>query len=335
MEKLISIVIPVYNVGKYLRQCLDSVTNQTYKNLEILVVDDGSTDDSGKICDEYARKDERISVFHTDNHGLSAARNYAIDRANGEYIAFLDSDDWFEENAIERFLDVAMTTDADIVACRFYQEFITETGESEGAKEQFVVEGGETLKTVVLDRRITNDVWNKFYRIALFSDIRYPVGRIFEDIATTYKLIQKAYRLAYIPDCLIHYRNRESSLSNVHSKSLIDYWIVYRERFENLGYLSDEYYRVTLSDSVAAVSRMWRWYAGCSKEEKRESKKRADEMQAFVTEHRGEILGDSHYSRYVKAACLYAKHQNAVLFRLLYLSNKLYRKANRHSFFEK
>ena len=334
MELLVSVVVPVYNVEKYLRQCLDSVVNQTYRNLEILVVDDGSTDGSGEICDEYAEKDDRIVVFHTENRGLSAARNYAIDRENGEYIAFLDSDDWFEEDAVKRFLDVAITIYADIVACRFYQEYLNGTDESLGSKEPFVAEGEEILKSVVLEHKISNDVWNKFYKANLFHSIRYPEGRIFEDYATTYRLLQESQRLAYIPDCLIHYRNRVNSLSNIHSmKSLVDYWIVYHERFRTLSSLSQGYYKVALSECIGAVSRMWRWYAGCTEKEKKGAQKYLDEMQEFVKKHSGEIKGGS-YSKHVKMTCLYARSQSPVLFSLLYHLNGLYRSGNKHKYFE-
>ena len=193
-------------------------------------MDDGSTDGSGKICDEYARKDERIRVYHTENRGLSAARNYGIDRAKGDYIAFLDSDDWLEENAYERLMGVAkgtgtesvrmQSTGADVVAFRFYQEYVNGTFTSAGHEEGFTVEGEEILKALVLEQRIGHDVWDKIYKAELFVSIRYPEGRIFEDKATTYQILQKAGKLVYIPDCLIHYRNREGSLSNIKALSI-------------------------------------------------------------------------------------------------------------------
>lgn len=328
---MISVIIPVYNVEKYLVQCIDTVVNQTYGNLEILIVDDGSTDGSGALCDKY--QDPRIQVFHTDNHGLSAARNYALDRASGDYIAFLDSDDWLELNAMEHFITTAQNTGADIVACRFYQEFKNTTVEPSGVNTEFIAEGEQILSSMLLDRKLTEDVWNKFYKADLFSSVRYPDGMIFEDKATTYKLLQKAARLAYTPDYLIHYRNRSDSLSNIHSmKSLTDYWLVYRERFDTLGSLSDAYYKVALSEAVGAVSRMWRWYAGCSKEEQRKADKTLEEMQKFVDDHRGEIKAGS-YSGHVKATCRYVRN-NPLFFKLLYSLNSIYRKKNRNMNFE-
>lgn len=329
---MISVIVPVYNVERYLRQCLDSVVGQTYRDLEILVVDDGSTDGSGEICDEY-KTDSRVQVYHTDNHGLSAARNYALDRAHGNYIAFIDSDDWFEETALQIFLTTAQETSADIVACQFYQEYKDKTVEPEGTRTEFVAEGDEVLKSMVIDHKLTEDVWNKFYRSSLFNSIRYPEGLIFEDKATTYKLLQKAEKLAYTPAPLIHYRNREGSLSNVHSmKSLTDYWVVYRERFDTLGSISDKYYRVALSEGIGAISRMWRWYAGCSKKEQRRAEKTLEEMQKFMKEHRKEVIRGP-YSRHVKATCWYARN-NPLVFKLLHSMNTLYRSRNQNKFFE-
>ena len=330
---MISVIIPVYNVEPYLRKCLDSVIGQTYRHLEILIVDDGSTDGSGKICDEY-EKDKRVKVFHTENHGLSAARNYALDRSHGDYIAFIDSDDWFEETALQFFLTTAQETCADIVACQFYQEYMDKTVEPEGTRTEFVAKDDKVLKAMVIDHKLSEDVWNKFYRASLFDGIRYPEGMIFEDKATTYKLLQKAEKLAYTPAPLIHYRNREGSLSNVHSmKSLTDYWLVYRERFDTLGPISDAYYRIALSEAIGAISRMWRWYAGCTDEEKREAKETLDDMQQFLKEHKKEILSGA-YSKHVKATCYYARTQNPLVFKSLYSFNSLYRSRNRNRYFE-
>lgn len=329
---MISVIVPVYNVEKYLRQCLDSVVNQTYRDLEILIVDDGSTDSSGAICDEY--KDKRIQVYHTENHGLSAARNYALDRAHGDYIAFLDSDDWLEETALGQFITIAESTNADIVACRFFQEYVDKRIEPGGIDTEFIVKDSDVLDTMLIDRKLTEDVWNKFYRASLFESIRYPEGRIFEDKATTYKLLQKATALAYTPSYLIHYRNRANSLSNIHSmKSLVDYWVVYRERYDVLSRISEPYYRVALSECIGAVSRMWRWYAGCTEEEKKEAKKYLDEMRRFVEVHRKEVLSGE-YSRHAKAACYYAKYQSSLVFKLLHCMNTLYRIRNKHTYFE-
>ncbi len=330
---MISVIVPVYNVEKYLRQCLDSVICQTYSDLEILIVDDGSTDESGSICDEY-KTDKRVSVFHTDNRGISAARNYAIDRSHGDYIAFLDSDDWLEATALEQFINIAHNTGADIVACQFYSEYSNRTIEPKGLENGFTVKDENILNTMIIDHKLTDDAWNKLYKASLFNTIRYPEGRIFEDISTTYKILHRASLLVYTPSCFIHYRNRANSLSNIHSmKSLVDYWIAYRERFDIIGCISERYYRVALSECINAISRMWRWYSGCSKAEKEEAQKYIKDMQQFVKAHKNEVLRGA-YSKHVKSTCYYAKYKSPIIFKSLYLMNKIYRSRNKNKLFD-
>lgn len=331
---MISVVVPVYNVRKYVGQCLESVIGQNLRELEILVVDDGSTDGSGTICDEYARKDRRIRVYHTENRGLSAARNYGIEQATGEYIAFLDSDDWIEPDMYEILLDLTMQTNADIVTCRFWQEYQNKTEESTGPEKQFAVEGSEILRTYLFQRDVCQDSWNNLFKTELFRFLRFPEKRSFEDYAIKPQLLQKAKKMVYTPACMLHYRNRENSLSNRHSmKSLIDYWFVFRERFEYLGGLSEEYHRIALSDCIGAVSKMWRWYAGCSQDEKRQGKEYLDQMQQFTEEHCDEIMNDPYYSKHTKWTCKYARMQNPMVFKSLYLMTKVYKKRNRNQYF--
>ena len=331
---MISVIVPVYNVAKYLPQCLESIICQSYQDLEIIVVDDGSTDESGKICDEYALKDKRIRVYHLENQGLSAARNYGIAKAAGEYIAFLDSDDWIEPDMYKILFDLAEQTGADIVTCRFYQEYQNKTEESFGPEKQFVVEGSDILHTYIFQRGICRDSWNNLFRTDLFRSIRFPEGRSYEDYAIKPQLLQKAKKMVYTPACLLHYRNRENSLSNSHSmKGLIDYWVVFRERYDALKSLSNEYHHIALSDCIGTISKMWRWYAGCSEEEKRQGKTYLDQMQRFVKEHYSEILNDPYYSKHTKWTCRYVRTQNPMVFRTLYLITKLYRKRNRNQYF--
>ena len=123
----VSVIIPVYNVRNYVSQCLESVVRQTFQNLEIFVIDDGSTDGSGELCDGFAETDSRILVLHTENHGLSAARNLGLDHASGDYLSFLDSDDWMEPDTIETLLNTVLRTGVDVAAARRYQEFVGET----------------------------------------------------------------------------------------------------------------------------------------------------------------------------------------------------------------
>lgn len=168
---MVSVIVPVFNVEPYIKQCLDSILSQTYKDLEIIVIDDGSSDGSGEICDYYEKKDQRIKVFHTENHGLSAARNLGINNSYGEYIFVLDSDDWIDENLIADSINSIGT--ADILAFSIFQGTFT---------------GSEAL-CALINRRIDNSVWSKVYKRQCFSDLYFPEGRIMEEVATAHILL--------------------------------------------------------------------------------------------------------------------------------------------------
>lgn len=324
---MISIIVPVYNVEPYLEKCLNSILAQTYNDIEVLIIDDGSTDHCGEICDHYAAQDNRIRVFHTENRGLSAARNIGLDHARGQYIGFVDSDDWIEPDMYNRLFCIMQDTDADIVTCRFFQEYCNKTEESSGPLSMFMVKGNDILRTYLLQHNICQDSWNNLFKADLFQSIRYPEGRSFEDYSIKLPLLQKALMMVYTPDCLLHYRNRQNSLSKVHTlKSNVDYWQVYRERFDYLSPISEEYYRLSLTQAMGAIGRMWRWIGACSKEERRQAQVWLDEMQQFNNMHFKEIMKDPAYPRYTKFVCLCAKSKGSILFRVLYTGNQIYRR---------
>ncbi|MBR5089186.1 MAG: glycosyltransferase [Ruminiclostridium sp.] len=204
---MISVIVPVYNVEPYLAQCLDSLLAQTFSDIEIIVVDDGSTDGCPQICDEYSRRDERITVFHTDNHGLSAARNLGIDNSHGEWLMFVDSDDWVEPQFCELPYRAAVENEADLVIFDVSRIF----GEKRIPPSPIPVSGIVTWQEAFEHGRPA--AWNKLYKRYLFDTIRYPVGRLFEDIAVTHKLINYAKRIVYIDDSLYNYRIHSGSIS--------------------------------------------------------------------------------------------------------------------------
>lgn len=211
MDELISVVIPVYKVEKYIRKSLDSVLNQTYKNLEVIIVDDGSPDNCPKIIDEYANKDNRIKVIHQKNGGLSNARNSGIKIATGEYIAFVDSDDTIRLDMYEILYNLAKKYNADISMCNLLN--VSEDDNSNiiipESKDEEVVENVftkvEALRHVLLDDKIGNYVCTKFFKRKLFENVLFPDGKVYEDAATTYKLMDKAERVAYINLNLYYY----------------------------------------------------------------------------------------------------------------------------------
>ncbi len=213
MDDKISVIVPIYNVEKYILQCLDSIVNQTYSNLEIILVDDGSPDDCGMICDEYADRDNRIMVVHQDNRGVSVARNIGMDMANGEWIMFVDPDDWLELDCCEKVLGIAQEKKLDIVY--FQSQEVDETGKtvripSSIGSFQFASDALKKLQLDILAGNITtfgfvsSAPWGKMFRRSLLiqHQCRYPVGltRSQDIIFNLYCLeyIQQAYYLDYV-----------------------------------------------------------------------------------------------------------------------------------------
>ncbi len=197
---LISIIVPVYNVRAYLGKCLDSICGQTYKNLEIIVVDDGSTDGSGEICDSYAQSDFRVRVIHQLNAGQSAARNKALSIAQGEFLGFVDSDDWIDEDMYEFLYNLILENDADIAICSHYIEKQGKTKVRYSLGEKTVFSRDEAIRALVVDKRVRNYLWDKLFKRQMFRGVRFPEKQIFEDIAVSYLLFHKAYR-AVMRDC--------------------------------------------------------------------------------------------------------------------------------------
>ena len=213
-QELISVIVPVYNVEKYVERCIKTLTQQTYRNIEIIIIDDGSPDNAGIICDELSKKDERIKVIHQKNQGLSGARNTGIDEARGEYLLFVDSDDWVHEDMVEVLYHLLVDNNAQIAACG--TEIVDDKGHiayfSDDLEEIKVFSTEEAMIELPLDERIRNVAWNKLYKKELFNDIRFPVGMIFEDIATTYRLIDKAEIIVYCGKPLYCYYKSENSI---------------------------------------------------------------------------------------------------------------------------
>ncbi len=230
MKPLVSIIVPVYNVLPYLREALDSVINQTYKNLEILIVDDGSTDGSGEICDEYL-SDPRVIVIHQENKGLSGARNTALDRMTGEYVAFLDSDDAFMPDMIEKNLEAVTRNKAEMSVCGY---FACETNSQMTEKnilkhrslifdKEQVISPAQALNLIVAGNRGWY-AWNKLYSQAIWKQVRFPEGDNYEDLRIMCLLIEQCKQIVTIPDVPIFYRLRAGSITNRQTeKNLQDY----------------------------------------------------------------------------------------------------------------
>ena len=217
LEPVISVIVSIYNVQGYVEKSVQSIVNQTYKNLEIILVDDGSTDNSGKLCDAFAKNDARIKVIHKGNGGLSSARNEGIKVATGEYIAFVDGDDWIDEDMYEGMLSAISKYDADIAICN-YKEISKKGIRDTSSDEVTVFEGRETLKVFIeedVNYQIQNAAWNKLYKRSLMGELRFPEGKLFEDIVYTTKLLAGSKRAVYINKAYYNYIfDRSDSIMN-------------------------------------------------------------------------------------------------------------------------
>ena len=241
---LISVIVPVYRVEEYLERCVKSILSQTYKNLEVILVDDGSPDQCPAICDACAEKDARVKVIHQENKGLSGARNAGIDAASGEYLAFVDSDDYVSPHFIEELYQLLQDTGCAIGQCRF--SYVKGDGLVEEGDSAFCIYRGESLMEQLYgpEEKATCFVvaWNKLYRAELFKEtgIRYPEGRIHEDEATTYRLFHEAKKLAFLDRALYgYYTENGGSITSVFSAKRLQWLTAHEERivfFKKNGY---------------------------------------------------------------------------------------------------
>lgn len=216
-EGLISVIVAVYNIEGYLHRCVDSVLGQSYGELEVILVDDGSTDGSGGICDGYAARDDRVRVVHKKNGGLSDARNAGLAIARGDYIGFVDGDDWIEPDMYREMYGACVRGDAQIAVCRYKQ--ITRSGVIDASTGNSVLlSKAEALEIYVCgDERylIYNSVWSKLFSAGLIRGMRFPVGKNSEDIMFTTKAFCKMERLAYLDTAYYNYvLDREGSIMN-------------------------------------------------------------------------------------------------------------------------
>ena len=218
-KEKISIVVPIYNVEKYLNKCIESIVNQTYSNLEILLIDDGSTDGSKEICDLWEKKDERIKVIHKENGGLSDARNKGIQLCRGKYISFIDSDDFISEYYIEYLFELLIKNGADIACCglRTVLEnmvFAKTKYRKKGLdKRSIIFNKKEGLEEMLYSKYYNTSANLKLYKIELFKEILFPKGKIFEDMFTIYKVLVKANKIVYGFEKLYYYLIRETSIT--------------------------------------------------------------------------------------------------------------------------
>ena len=325
---MISIIVPVYKVEPYLKKCIESIINQTYRDIEIILIDDGSPDRCGEICEEYAEKDSRIRVFHTENRGLSAARNYGIDKANGQYIGFVDSDDWIEPAMYEVLLKTAKESGSEVVQCGFYKDYPTTS--------EIIATPANTYTSVealqaYLDGEFRSSVWGYLWEKECFSEVMFPEGHVYEDLVLIYKFFSAIRSVTTINTPLYHYVQREGSICFSHDmNNLIDLWRAYKERYELVRNderfnTNETYIHNELRHCADAIDRTMRWLYTALPQEKENYALQTKEMQSFIKEHL-QYQVQKGWPLRLKCSILLEKTNNPLVIPFLYYLNQFYRK---------
>lgn len=303
-EELISVIVPVYNVEKYLNRCVDSIINQTYKNLEIILVDDGSPDNCGNICDRYAEKDSRIKVIHKPNGGLSDARNAGISVANGSYITYIDSDDFVTKDYCEFLYNNIKKSKADISICKHYIMFEDGSKINTGTGKKYLLNKEETFLKLLYSEDLDVSAWAKLYKRETTKNILFPKDRLYEDSATTYKLIDKCERIIFESEPKYIYAVRKNSITtNSFNENKMDLILSTNEMCD---FIEKEF--PTLKNACTR-RRMYAYlstlvqFTTCKI--KKENKKYLKIMWNYVKENRKEVLKDNRIPKRDKYA-LYA-----------------------------
>lgn len=237
MDKLISVIVPIYNVEKYLTKCIESIINQTYENLEIILVDDGSPDNCPIICDEYAKRDSRVKVIHKKNGGLSDARNAGLDIATGEYIMFIDSDDFVEIDMMESMMNNMIDNNVDLVVCNI--KYIYDNSEKvKYNQKDKVLDKYEAMQEYIKDGIVQAVAWNKLYKRNLINGMRYKVGKINEDEFFTYKIVDRINKIYYNSKPFYNYVQRNTSIMGLYSIKRLD---AVEASYERLNFIKERY----------------------------------------------------------------------------------------------
>lgn len=254
MNDLLSIIVPIYNVEQYLDECLQSLLQQTYTNFEVILVNDGSTDQSGSICKKYCLKDSRLKYYEKRNGGLSDARNYGIEKARGKYIAFVDSDDYVDKEMYQILIKNLIHYNSQIVCCPIKIKFANYTKIKKEIQGIKIFDSFGAIKDVLNQGgSLDYAAWNKVYMASLFSDIRFPKGKIYEDMHIMPIIFSKCKQIIQIDKPLYYYRQREKSItSSAFSKKNFDIISAYESILTFLYKYDDSLYQIALQEFLIA-----------------------------------------------------------------------------------
>ncbi|WP_299445996.1 glycosyltransferase [uncultured Phascolarctobacterium sp.] len=300
-EPLITVIMPAYNVESFLERSVNSVRNQYYKNLDILIIDDGSKDKTLQIAYDLASKDARIRVIHQNNQGVSVARNVGLDNTLGEYVMFVDTDDFIDPEMCSELMNAMLSNDVDIVSVNSYTERYGKIIRKNTTGSFITREHPQIMDFYLSD----NDgvVWGKLYKKSVIGNVRFPVGRLFEDCAALYRIIENAHKVGYIDKQLYCYYKNPNSISHTsfNLQKRYEYYLAYKERYEYAR--NRELKSMLLCEGLmvkAALSAMTAAYANGASEDDW----RVVELVECVKEHRRpETLGFMNLKYRIFARC--------------------------------
>lgn len=314
--KLVSIIIPVYNVEKYIDRCLNSVITQTYKNIEVILVDDGSTDKSGKICDKWSLKDSRIKSYHKENGGLADARNYGVAKANGDYIEFLDSDDFIEETTVETCMKyVNLYDNVDILCFGMKIEFENGNSYVKKMKETRNVNNIRGLIALNSYENIEESACNKMFAKRMFDNISFPVGKYCEDYYIMYKLFYKARNIVIMNNNFYHYWQRDNSIT--HKKTFnIDYVLASISQLKFIREKCPKLENIGISNYIFSLIALYNFYLINPKAKEIEGYTKKD--IAEIIKHNKKSVYKNKYMPFKKKAQLFILTNCKTVYSLLF-----------------
>lgn len=287
-KPLISIIVPVYNVEEYVARCIKSICKQTYSNIQVILVDDGSTDTSGEICDKFALQDSRIEVVHQKNQGLSEARNTGFAYIKGSYISFVDSDDYISENYISYLYGLIVNENADLSSCKYIEtnkEFEFSSG---GSSEYHTYNREEAFEKLCYQLVLTTSAWGKLYKVELFESIKFPKGKLYEDVGTFYKILENASVIVCGEQVhYLYYRRATGIVRSGFNPAKMDYFYQSWEFAEYIRDYHKELYDGAISRVVWSSLHLW-----VQIDSKRENPKEYNELKNTICKYRAKIIKD-------------------------------------------
>lgn len=289
-DEKISVIVPIYKVETYLPKCLDSILRQTYQNLEIVLVDDGSPDNCGAICDEYARRDSRVKVIHQQNKGVSSARNAGLNIATGDWIAWVDPDDWIEEDMLQYLLEGALNYQADIAICGM-RKIGSHVPIVFQHKEDLVLDREKALRELLENKSMTLSCCDKLAKRELWEGVRFSDLKIGEDLLAMGCILERADKIVCLSEIKYNYLTRpESALTDDSLESRLDCWRAAIQQYEELSPKWPQLESVLAGRSAAAAIGVWAAYWGATKEKQRDFFPEIARIAVFCRIHRRDAL---------------------------------------------